>query len=474
MEMVLGSHSQSGMIREAYNSFGINSDTATQAGLVEFLKRIKEDNCSEGFMLTKYIKINVASQVFYKLGKHFKEIFTDFYKGNKIPSDHTYEMKFALDKSILEVREELSREHVFLSYNEISILVDFCIEESFWRDFNKKDYSPEKDKFLHYFWEYLGNQFNEIGRRYQKTYTRVEYDYEHVHHRKNAIVSYNTVANLRESEIESLALEVLKLVKGNEVILLTPEPELALECAQKAIDKYHVEIERAKSIYATIYAIVSLVQELERLHLFHDVNLRTNYFLLNQLLTENGIKPTMLYNPNRMDGYSAEEFCEEVIQGILRYDYVILNHNKLSEKNTEDIRYPNISQPLEAVLDIYDKHIKNIISKIDNLFEENKPSSHSYFQPEEPIKKLYMQIKKLVNKLKEAKNTLQFFINLEKLDLTLLPSMVKDEMELLKKLLHVDESMKWSEAISEKMMEEEVQAELNHPSKHSSTISAII
>lgn len=71
------------------------------------------------------------------------------------------------------------------------------------------------------------------------------------------------------------------------------------------------------------------------LHLFHDVNCRTNYFLLNQELALNGIKPAMLYNPNRMDCYSKEEFIEEVKQGIFRHDFVISNQKVLTEKHRD-------------------------------------------------------------------------------------------------------------------------------------------
>jgi hypothetical protein len=55
---------------------------------------------------------------------------------------------------------------------------------------------------------------------------------------------------------------------------------------------------------------------LERAHLFDDGNARTiGLLVVNKLLLENGLRPAMMEDPNRFDGFSTDELVAEIKQG---------------------------------------------------------------------------------------------------------------------------------------------------------------
>ncbi|QMT59164.1 hypothetical protein HBNCFIEN_00525 [Legionella sp. PC997] len=183
--------------------------------------------------------------------------------------------------------------------------------------------------------------------------------------RKNALAcagetssaTSTNIQNFKDDEIEALAQNIYqKIKKGVPVYILTPEPKLAYEYALDAVKIYNKEIKEAITVDDKIKAIDKLTHELEILHLYYDVNLRTNYLLINLLLISNGIKWTILYNPNRIDLYSKEQRIKEIKKGILRFEYLIehqeemlRDYEQLNNGLAKEFRYGNLGfyQPFE-------------------------------------------------------------------------------------------------------------------------------
>jgi hypothetical protein len=68
------------------------------------------------------------------------------------------------------------------------------------------------------------------------------------------------------------------------------------------------------------YASIDLVQKLERLHPFEDGNCRTFSIILNKLLVQNGLRMSVMDDPNKLDGFSRAEVFQLVRDGQARVD----------------------------------------------------------------------------------------------------------------------------------------------------------
>ncbi|WP_392537952.1 hypothetical protein [Legionella sp. 227] len=165
------------------------------------------------------------------------------------------------------------------------------------------------------------------------------------------------IKNFKDEQIEELAQNIYQKIKnGVPVYILTPEPKLAYEYSLNAVKTYNHEINEAITVHDKIRAIDKLAHELEILHLYYDVNLRTNYLLINLLLISNDIKWTILYNPNRIDLFSEEQRIKEIKKGIFRFEYLLehqeemLNeYDQLNNGLAKEFRYGNLGfyQPFQ-------------------------------------------------------------------------------------------------------------------------------
>ncbi|HEY4036252.1 MAG TPA: hypothetical protein VGL94_20015 [Ktedonobacteraceae bacterium] len=102
-------------------------------------------------------------------------------------------------------------------------------------------------------------------------------------------------------------------------------PEECLAIANTIIDKYYAEIDeinnkeeisKSTNDDDKLTAIVGCCQDLNQAHLFYDGNIRTIAFgVLPKLLLENGFCPTILHDPNILDGYSIAEIKNAIREG---------------------------------------------------------------------------------------------------------------------------------------------------------------
>ncbi len=105
-------------------------------------------------------------------------------------------------------------------------------------------------------------------------------------------------------------------------LYLATERKSRIQCQQLAKDiigRYQDEIKNARNAGEKREAIARCCRDLEVSHLFSDGNARTIGFLLvNKLLLQNGLGPTLMRNPNLFDGYSVKELAAEIEAGQLR------------------------------------------------------------------------------------------------------------------------------------------------------------
>lgn len=107
--------------------------------------------------------------------------------------------------------------------------------------------------------------------------------------------------------------------------------------------------------------IVRICQNLDQLHAFADANIRTINLVLQRMLVENNLKPSVLYDPNCLDLASTEFNINAVKAGQLRYDDV-LEISKFLYRNNFPV---NSDSQISAILnskirnDLYQNYMKD-------------------------------------------------------------------------------------------------------------------
>lgn len=90
--------------------------------------------------------------------------------------------------------------------------------------------------------------------------------------------------------------------------------------ANHYLDCYKKNIDQAKTIDEKLEVIVTLVKHLHQFHLFWDGNGRTFcFFLLNRLLIQENLTPTIVEDPSYFTGWSVEELVTQVKEGQQRF-----------------------------------------------------------------------------------------------------------------------------------------------------------
>jgi hypothetical protein len=113
--------------------------------------------------------------------------------------------------------------------------------------------------------------------------------------------------------------------KGQESGMLVANEKTPQQCARKAqeiINAYHMEISDADGDEDGILAAITrCCQDLDQHHLFSDGNARTLGFLvMNKLLLQNGLRPVVLEDPNRIDMNSIDELVAEIKKSQAKFD----------------------------------------------------------------------------------------------------------------------------------------------------------
>lgn len=109
---------------------------------------------------------------------------------------------------------------------------------------------------------------------------------------------------------------------GPTIMTVECQPRSAAECRQRVadiLDRYYQAFDNfddQTTADQRLDAIVQCCQSLEQSHIFGDANLRNIAFVVMQkLLIENGLSPSIMHNPNVFDGHSAAEIRELIKEG---------------------------------------------------------------------------------------------------------------------------------------------------------------
>lgn len=404
---------ESGSFRKHYNTFPLLPDTATINGIEELLLRIQHDKHPQGFMLGEFKKLEIIKNFCFYMEESCFDLAT---------SSSTY----SSEEVILKKFEEIKQQAILDTCDEIlqntkSITKDdiCCVINQFMEQLQEQNpiTNIDMDKL---FFGRLRLRFQHFQQQPEITVSQFQFELDVKYSREHALAcagigNASDIGYLNESEIKSLAHKIMHIIQEQgEIHLFTPEPKLAQKWASEAIDTYNQQILSLESIDQKIELISNLTHELEILHLFYDANCRTVYLLMNELLLANGIKWSILYDPNRLDALSSEERKDQIKQGIFRFMYVINQTGELLEKNLKiDLQtkidkpesYANIIEPLK-------KRIQEFIIKyadtLNTLIQEYQPVHPSKMFSTESNSNSKMMYQLLVN-LQKTNNTVEFF-----------------------------------------------------------------
>lgn len=135
--------------------------------------------------------------------------------------------------------------------------------------------------------------------------------------------------------------------------------EICEKISQKIIDDCNLALSAAKKDDDIVKAIVDCIYDLEHLHPFKDVNLRTVMATADILLMKYGFPPVTYLDPNYLDGCSKDEFFEIIKQGMLQTLEIIQDPNKayfdfkssdLTPQQKEE--YQALISPMETALSL--------------------------------------------------------------------------------------------------------------------------
>jgi hypothetical protein len=92
------------------------------------------------------------------------------------------------------------------------------------------------------------------------------------------------------------------------------------ERTQQILDRYQHDIQGAMSDHEKLTVIGRAVQDLYRSHVFEDGNTRTTVFtVMNRMLLDNGLSPSILQEPKAAAGFSGPEFVQHMREGQQRF-----------------------------------------------------------------------------------------------------------------------------------------------------------
>lgn len=155
------------------------------------------------------------------------------------------------------------------------------------------------------------------------------------------------------------------------------KPDECLQLMNTLINTYNKEIKNARTNTEKMTAIITFIQRVEQLHPFLDGNLRTCYILLNKLLSDNGLSPTLLMNPNRFDCCSFAELFTMVERGQKHFKQVIAHTNGdliLSAPNETDPDLREFVCPGSALINVSTDDKNAFIQSVINHYKTNETS----------------------------------------------------------------------------------------------------
>ena len=138
-------------------------------------------------------------------------------------------------------------------------------------------------------------------------------------------------------EAQALAAKGLQLQNGNMQVAV-PMPEGGIQHAvQGHLDRYYHARGQAQDTDQHVDAITTLYQNLEALHAFKDGTSRTNHLVLNKLLSEVGLHPAILDEPNS-PVHTHDAFKAKIYAGVHAGHEIAARQDEQSRQQLSDSR----------------------------------------------------------------------------------------------------------------------------------------
>ncbi len=372
-----------GEIRKELNAFPINTNSASVAGITELLFRIKKDNNQDGFMIADMKKTYLVNFFMRELGEYGFDEHEKYLEGDKTNLPTRDRLKEAKTQIIAKIFSELQKKFPTITLEQVTAVV-----ESAWIAYGVEKNIKES-------WKDYAELFYQISKQALRGPTKEEHQLDVILARSTPIAAAGSqisgqanLANMSDQEIKHLATQIFNRLESEPTIsIFAPKAQLAINWAQKAIEEYNEQIVTAKSPAERIGLVDQLTHEIEILHLFSDVNCRTAYLIMNQLLLANGIMWSILYNPNRIDAYSAQERQEQMAMGIHRFLFLCNNDSFIDYNNrllttsgpvsNSDFIDAEVADRRKNFLAAFQRHYANLVeSLVAKLTAKQDSSPH--------------------------------------------------------------------------------------------------
>lgn len=170
-------------------------------------------------------------------------------------------------------------------------------------------------------------------------------------------VELNDFSRLDQKALESEQRSDQELYKvmmqmGGSVSILPKGPGVLNDRISKIIENFQVSMSNPQvtSNDDKIRAIAICIHQLELTHPFDDANCRTMSLLLNKLLIQHELGPTILENPNRIDAYSIDELVDEIKKGQTCFSNQISNGAQRNYDQGQNVIYLENNPAVSALL----------------------------------------------------------------------------------------------------------------------------
>lgn len=141
-----------------------------------------------------------------------------------------------------------------------------------------------------------------------------------------------------------------------------------VESVEKSINQYHQWMQEAQDDNdKKLLAITKFCRLIDCAHPFKDGNIRTVRLLMLMLMIQNNLSPTMMVDPNVIDGYSSREIAGAIKEGqhIYELEYLLANIDNHDNKDKLKAKIIDHCEERNVVF------IANNVRKLCELFPEH-------------------------------------------------------------------------------------------------------
>jgi hypothetical protein len=133
----------------------------------------------------------------------------------------------------------------------------------------------------------------------------------------------NWIKKMENSKDESTNVSY-ETLDNKQLYFRPPQPKNLQSLLIQLCQNYNNSIKKAKNQEEKLEIIIKTIKKHELIHSRYDGNGRTSLILLQRLLIQNGFLPTLMENPNHIDGHDLNSLIEEIKQG-MKYTQALID-----------------------------------------------------------------------------------------------------------------------------------------------------